>query len=210
LKSKIHVHYHGINFQELPFGFNSRSFGKIVAVGRFVKHKGFDYVLKAAQLLKSRQVPITVELVGDGEEAEALRSLASTLGIDSVVKFSGWLAADRVPAVIREASVLVHPSPEIGDGVPNVIKEAMAVGTPVIGSMVAGIPELLGGGKYGMLVPAQDSNALADGIQSMLLSEQLRQNYAKAARNFAEKQFDVWQNGRRLAEALERTSRDER
>jgi glycosyltransferase involved in cell wall biosynthesis len=172
-----------------------------------VKHKGFDYLLRAAHILKHRGVNVRVELVGDGEETASLRSLAHSLQLGDRVNFRGWLAAEEVPAVIRQAMILVHPSPEIGDGVPNVIKEAMAVGTPVIGSMVAGIPELLDNGNYGVLVPPKDSAALADAIETMLGDEALRERYARQARKCSERRFDLWQNGRRLARALATTVR---
>jgi glycosyltransferase involved in cell wall biosynthesis len=209
IRDKIFVHYHGVNFDELPMKADNRSPGKIIAVGRFVEHKGFDYVLRAARLLKDRGVNVEVELVGDGEEAAYLRSLAADLNLGDKVKFAGWLAADEVPEAIRRAMVLVHPSPEIGDGVPNVIKEAMAVGTPVIGSTVAGIPELLDNGNCGMLVPPKDSTVLADAIQTMVIDDALREKYALAARRRAEQKFDLWQNGRRLAGALATAVRGE-
>lgn len=203
IRDKIFVHYHGVNFSELPLKLDDRPTGRIVAVGRFVKHKGFDYVIRAARLLKDRGVQLQVDLVGDGEEAAALRALADELNVRDSVSFPGWLAADEVPAVIRQATVLVHPSPEIGDGVPNVIKEAMAVGTPVIGSMVAGIPELLEHGDYGMLVPPKNAEALADAIHALLADGALREKYARLGRKCAEDKFDLWRNGQRLAAVLE-------
>jgi glycosyltransferase involved in cell wall biosynthesis len=207
IRDKIFVHYHGVNFGELTFQSASRSPGKIIAVGRFVKTKGFDYILRAAQLLKNRGVNIQVELVGDGEETASLKALTDDLNLSDRVTFAGWLAADEVPAAIRQAMILVHPSPEIGDGVPNVIKEAMSVGTPVIGSAVAGIPELLDNGKYGIVVPPKNPTALADAIQTMLADDLLRENYARAARKYSEQKFDLWQNGRRLSEVLATTVR---
>jgi glycosyltransferase involved in cell wall biosynthesis len=206
---KIFVHYHGLNFGEMRMRLDNRSPGKIIAVGRFVKHKGFDYLLRAAHLLRSRGVKVEIELVGDGEEALALRSLARELDISDFVNFQGWLPADEVPNAIGQATILVHPSPDVGDGVPNVIKEAMAVGTPVIGSMVAGIPELLDNGDCGMLVPPKNPTVLADAIQTMLADDRLREKYAQAARKCSEERFDLWRNGRRLAKVLETTVRKE-
>ena len=95
----------------------------------------------------------------------------------------------------------------LGDAVPTVIKESMALGTPVVASNVAGIPELLDGGRCGMLVPPQNVEALADAIKTLLANTAMRRTYADAARKYAEEQFDLWRNGRRLARVLRSTKR---
>ena len=202
IKEKIFVHHHGLDFGTVPMGLDDRTPGTIIAVGRFVEQKGFDYLLRAVGLLKTRGVNVTVDLVGDGEQAELLRSLAHDLDIVDQIRFRGWLPADQVPAAISQAMLLVHPSPDLGDGVPNVIKESMAVGTTVLGSTVAGIPELLGNGKRGVLVPPKNVTALADAIESLLTDEGRRISYARQARNYAEQSFDMWKNGQRLAEVF--------
>jgi glycosyltransferase involved in cell wall biosynthesis len=103
---------------------------------------------------------------------------------------------------MKEATVLVHPSSGLGDAVPTVIKEAMALGTPVVASNIAGIPELLDGGRCGILVPPQNEKAIADGLQLLLANAAVRQKYANAARKHVEQRFNLWRNGRLLAEIL--------
>jgi colanic acid/amylovoran biosynthesis glycosyltransferase len=78
----------------------------------------------------------------------------------------------------------------------------MALGTPVIGSDIAGIPELLKGGKLGVLVPPKDVKALADAIQNLLANDSLREEYSESARRYAIDQFDLWRNGEALAQVL--------
>ena len=199
---KVHVHYHGLDFRHLTSEFGERSPRKVIAVGRFAKQKGFDYLLRAFRELKDRRVDVQLELVGDGEENQSLRRLASELDVSGIVTFRGWLPPDEVLRAIGQATILVHPSPDLGDGVPNVIKEAMAVGTPVIGSAVAGIPELLVGGDCGVLVPPKDVHQLVNAIQAMLTNETLRQKYADSGRKQAQQKFDLWKNGRKLALVL--------
>ena len=198
IKSKIYVHYHGMNFSDMPMTVVKPTHNRLVAVGRFVKLKGFDYLLRAVHLLKSRGTAVDVELIGDGSEAENLRSLAHELGIEDSIKFAGWLPADHVPAAISRATILVHPSLE--DGVPNVIKEAMAVGIPVVASNIAGIPEMLDNGKNGILIPPKRLDLLVSAIGLLLSDEKLRRTYAERGRQYAEENFDMWKNGQRLAE----------
>ena len=80
------------------------------------------------------------------------------------------------------------------------------MGTPVIASDISGIPELLGGGRLGILVPPRDVKALADAIQNLLTNVALREKFAESARRHAIQHFDLWRNGQCLANVL-RSSR---
>ena len=104
---------------------------------------------------------------------------------------------------MSEATVLVHPSDGLGDGLPNVLREAMALGTPVIASRVAGIPEALDEGRCGLLVPPRDVAALASALERLLGDAALRQTLARLARRRTEEKFDMWRNGAQLAEHLQ-------
>jgi glycosyltransferase involved in cell wall biosynthesis len=202
IASKIHVCYHGLDLAAFPFARDGRPPNRVIAVGRLAKYKGFDYLLRAVHELNRRNIAVEVELMGDGEEAESLRALARELRIGDRVRFSGWVPFEAVREAMREATILVHPSPGIGDGLPNVIREAMALGTPVIASRVAGIPEALDGGRCGVLVPPRDVRALADAMEGLLTNAALRYRYAGLARRRAEERFDLWRNGARLADHL--------
>jgi glycosyltransferase involved in cell wall biosynthesis len=145
---------------------------------------------------------VQLDIIGDGPERLRLGQLADSLGVTSQVTFRGLLTFDAVVAAMADATLLVHPSIGLGDAVPTVIKEAMALGTPIIGSAVAGIPELLDGGRCGVLVPPCDAHALAGAIDNLLDDGPRRSQYAAAARRFAERQFDLWRNGSALATRL--------
>jgi glycosyltransferase involved in cell wall biosynthesis len=106
---------------------------------------------------------------------------------------------------MRDATILVHPSTGLGDGLPNVIREAMALGTPVIASRVAGIPEALDDGRCGVLVPPRNVAALAEAIDALRWDQQRRGELAERARRHTEDKFDMWRNGARLAEVLRTT-----
>jgi glycosyltransferase involved in cell wall biosynthesis len=166
------------------------------------KGKGFDSLIRVCRVLRDRGVPIDVELVGDGPQREPLERLSRDLGLENQVRFRGWLPFVEARESIRRAAVLVHPSAGLGDGAPNVIKEAMALGTPVVASAVAGIPDLLEGGRAGLLVPPKDPEALANAVGELLGDAALRQAVAERARISAESVFDLWKNGRALADVL--------
>jgi glycosyltransferase involved in cell wall biosynthesis len=199
---KIHINYMGLDLREFAYSPDDRHPHRVTGVGRFVKTKGYDYLIRAVAEVARRGVAVELELVGDGEEGPSLRALAQELGIADKVLFRGWLKAEEVQAALREATVFVHPSSGLGDAKPNVVEEAMAVGTPVIASHVTGIPELLDHGRCGILIPPKDAPALADAILKLLADPQLRQKFAREARHHAEETLDMWRNGARLAEHL--------
>jgi glycosyltransferase involved in cell wall biosynthesis len=202
LASKIHLYHLGLDFSEFVFRDSGRKPHTVLAVGSLEAIKGFDYLIRAVADLSARGTPVQLEIIGDGPERVHLTQLAEQLGIRSLVTFRGLMPFEQVREAMAEATILVHPSIGLGDAVPTVIKEAMAVGAPIVASAVAGIPELLDGGRCGVLVPPCDPQALSAAVGKLLGDEPLREWYASAAREFAERQFDLWRNGAVLAARL--------
>ena len=85
---------------------------------------------------------------------------------------------------MAQAEVLVLPS--VSEGLGRVIFEAMACGTPVIGSQVGGIPEMIQEGATGFLVPPEDPTVLADRVRWMLRHPHDAQEMGQRARQFAQ------------------------
>jgi len=202
LESRMAVMYHGLDLAGFPYQPEGRPAKRIIAVGRLAADKGFNYLLYAIAALAQMGQDVTLDIVGDGEEGSRLRHLAQWLGIGNRVRFRGWLPFADVQAAMLDATVLVHPSSELGDGLPNVLREAMALGTPVIASEVAGIPEALDGGRAGVLVPPRDVPALVTAVVRLLGDAALRRRLADAGRRRCEELFDVWHNGAQLATLL--------
>jgi len=208
LEPKIHVCYHGLDLTEFPYRPEGRPPARLIAVGTLSKAKGFDDLLRAVAELDRRGLPdVEVDLIGGGQEEARLRALARQLELSAQVHFRGHLRFDQVRAAMTRATVLVHPSSALGDGLPNVIKEAMALGTPVVASNIAGIAEGLDDGACGMLVPPRNVPLLADALQRLLGDPALCRSYADAARKHVEDQFDLRKTGPRLAEILKATRR---
>jgi colanic acid/amylovoran biosynthesis glycosyltransferase len=166
----------------------------VVAVGRLVEKKGFDDLVRAVALLAAEGDPLTCDVVGSGALHDELAALAVDLGLQDRVRLLGARTQDEVREAVGAAAVLAAPC-VVGDdgnrdGLPTVVLESMALGTPVIATPVTGMPEAVVDGRTGRLVPERDPRALADAIRSLLDDETERVRLADAARLMVEDRFD--------------------
>ncbi len=206
IAARVRIHHLGLDLAELPFVDGDRPAQHLVTVGRLEHLKGVHVLLDALARLDARGVRPTLDVVGGGEALPALRARAERLGLASRVRFLGWQSSDAVEAAMRGATLLVHPS-VAPDAMPTVLKEALAVGTPVVASRLAGIPEILDDGRCGVMVPPADVDALADAVAALLADPARRRTLAVAGRRHAERLFDMRRNGQQLADVLRATRR---
>ncbi|MBK9408120.1 MAG: glycosyltransferase family 4 protein [Gemmatimonadetes bacterium] len=196
--SQLHRIYNGLDLDRFDVALRSDRRPTILAVGRFVPKKGFDVLLDACALLVRDGARFTCRLVGGGSEEGSLRARATALGLEQVVQFDGPLPQREVMAALREATVFAAPCvvAEDGDrdGLPTVLVEAMALGTPCVATDVVGIPELVRHRETGLLVPPQDAPALAVALRALLEGPALRLQLATDARALIEAAFDVRRN----------------
>ncbi|MCC7323797.1 MAG: glycosyltransferase family 4 protein [Gemmatimonadaceae bacterium] len=195
---RLHRIYNGLDLDRFDVALRSDRRPTILAVGRFVPKKGFDVLLDACALLVRDGARFTCRLVGGGSEEGSLRARATALGLGHVVQFDGPLPQREVMAALREATVFAAPCvvAEDGDrdGLPTVLVEAMALGTPCVATDVVGIPELVRHRETGLLVPPQDAPALAVALRALLEGPALRLQLATDARALIEAAFDVRRN----------------
>jgi glycosyltransferase involved in cell wall biosynthesis len=147
----------------------------IIFVGRLLPVKGVAELIAALALLRDRRLQALV--VGDGPLREAL--------LQSVVKhhlkgveFVGWAPRSQVAELLNSARVLVLPS--FGEGMPNVIVEAMASGTPVVATDVGGVGDLIVDGDNGYLIADASPQTIAEGIVRALEDPNLAAVSARA------------------------------
>lgn len=150
----------------------------ILAVGRLVYKKGFSFLVQAMRNVFPVDPRARLVIVGDGDLRGELTQQAAILGLDGRVIFVGSVPRPELPAYYAAADVVVVPSVHDAagnvDGLPNVALEAMAAGKPVIASRVAGLPQVVHEGVNGLLVPEQDSDALASAILALACDPALR------------------------------------
>lgn len=164
--SKTSVIPNGIDLSHRP-----RSRGnKIIYLGRLLPQKGVTDLIQAVRRLPSAELLI----VGDGSERVRLEAIAN----DIRVTFTGQVPPSTVMEYLQQARVLALPAYK-GDGLPNVILEAMAHGVPVVATNTAGIPDVVRHGETGYLFRPGDVQQLATYINRLLTDDVLHQQFGE-------------------------------
>jgi len=146
----------------------------VLAIGRHVHQKGFDVLIDAwAQLRRSLPEPIELVIAGDGPERASLIARAGLQGLEDSIEFPGSCDRATTASLFVGCSAFVLPSRHEPFGIVNL--EAMAAGKPVVATDVGGVSEIVDAGVTGLLVPADDSRALAAALEKVLTSPGLAQ-----------------------------------
>ena len=149
----------------------------VVTTSRLHPDKGIDILISAAVIVLKIMPTMIFLIVGDGECRQKLKKQAELYGIEKAVHFLG--ARNDVRPFLESSDIFVLPS-AFREGFGMSIVEAMAMGLPVVGTRLGGIPEIIEDGVNGLLVPPRDANSLARAIirleESPELATRLAQN----------------------------------
>jgi len=161
----------------------------VLAAGRFVRKKGFEYLIEAVGLLAPERPRLHLLLAGGGDLEAELRDRVFAAGLSHCTHFLGVLRQGEVAAALASADVAVVPSvrDDAGnvDGLPNVVLEALASGTPVVASPAGGIGSVVRDGITGLLVPERNVGSLAAAIAQLLDQPETAGALSSAARAWA-------------------------
>lgn len=204
--TKIAVVYNGIDSEAFVAQADGqavrREFGLasdtplVGSVGQLIPWKGQDNFVRVAARVLSELPEARFLIVGQEVESHQgfqsiLEELALTLGIEDHVIFTGF--RQDVPSLISSMDVFLHCAVQ-PDPLPRVILEAMALGRPVVATNTGGIPEMIEGGRSGLLAPAQDVEGLAEGTMSLLSDRDLAGRMGQAARARVKERFSIAQH----------------
>lgn len=166
---KIHIIYNPVVTMELfaradePLDHPWFKFGElpvILGAGRLTAQKDFSTLIRAFAMVR-QELPARLMIISEGEERPKLSSLVKELGLDQDVALPGFV--DNPYNIMKHARIFALSSR--WEGLPTVLIEAMALGTPVVSTdCPSGPAEILEGGKWGRLVPVGDAKALAAAI----------------------------------------------
>ncbi len=155
-------------------------------VGRLDEEKN---VRLLATVAKQLHPEVQFRFVGDGElRAELERDLSEEIN-QGTVEFTGWVDHEVIPQELSELRLLVLPS-EPTEGLPTVILEAMACGTPVLATPVAGVPDVVREGETGFLMEDVSSEGIAQDIEAILDRTEL-DGVSQSGRLLIEEQYNL-------------------
>ena len=180
----------------------------ILAVGRLVYKKGFEFLIAAMPQILKRTPHARLALIGYGDLRDELERQAHTLGLNGHITFAGRVPREQIPAYFGAADIVCVPSVRDAagnvDGLPNVVLEGMAAGKAIVASNIAGFPDVIDDGASGLLVPEKKPDALADAIVSLARDARLRASLGANAREKIHAQLN-WENvARRFSRVYER------
>jgi glycosyltransferase involved in cell wall biosynthesis len=175
---------------------------QLVCVARLVEKKGLDRQLRIYAALRAAGVAFEARIVGEGPLRPELEKLAGHLGVAAHVSFSGHLPHHEVWNQLIWADVLLHtgviaPNGD-RDGLPNVIPEAMAIGTLVVTSPVAATTEAITDGATGLVAPVDEPDAWVVALRRLAGDDALAERLSAAGRRWVEENFDAHKNAARL------------
>ena len=207
--------YHGIDLRRFPpltaprprrDGSRADDPVRVLSVGRAVEKKGLDTLIDALAALPS-DLHWRWKHIGGGEQLEKLQRRAAQRGIDGRIEWSGPQAQDAVLAACRAADLFVLPCRVAADGdrdgLPNVLMEAQSQSVASISTRVSAIPELIADGVTGLLVPPDDSDALAQMLRRAMVDPDLRFRIGRAGARRVQQDFGHEKGIARLMRSFE-------
>lgn len=196
---KIVVHGSGIDCSRFQFkprvapAANAKIY--LLTTARLVAKKGLEYSIRAVAQVAKNYPNLEYNIIGDGDLKPELQQLITSLNIADKINLLGWKHQLEIIEFLDKAHIFLAPSITSQDGnqdAPvNTLKEAMAMGLPVISTLHGGIPELVEDGISGFLVPERDADAIAQKLIYLIEHPEMWEKMGKAGRAFVETHYDI-------------------
>lgn len=156
----------------------------VLFAGTVTPRKGVSELVEAAATIRKTVGPVRFLVVGrtglSPEYEQEVRARLASNDLEESVTLTGFIPASDLYKLYQLADIFVLPSHEEGFGM--VVTEAMAAGTPVVGTEVGGIPQQVTHGEQGLLIPPNDVPALTDAIVELLSNDEKRARLGRAAK----------------------------
>jgi glycosyltransferase involved in cell wall biosynthesis len=189
-EQKIEIIQNGVDIQMFkPAEKKQNEYVCILSVSRLTPRKGLRYLIQAIKILLentslTEKAKIELQIIGDGDEKNALEQLANELGISHKVKFLGRILHENLASYYAQADIFCLPS--LNEGMSNTVLEALATGMPIVATKTGGTEELVRDGENGFFAAQKSAQDLAEKLESLINDETLRVRFGQASRKRAE------------------------
>ncbi|MAF50502.1 MAG: hypothetical protein CMH64_00250 [Nanoarchaeota archaeon] len=165
----------------------------LLTVGRLASYKGIKYLITALVKIKEDFPKIKLIIVGDGPEKEYLEKLTRQLNLEENIIFTGKIPNENLPRYYASADIFIGPSiiAEDGwtEGMGIVFLESISSGTPVIGSDVGGISDIIKDNETGLLVEQKNSEQIANAVGKILKDKKIGEKMVKKGKKYVEENY---------------------
>lgn len=199
---KLYINNLGVDASLFHPGEKNNTTPTLLCVGRLCNAKGQGVLIEAAKILHDQGIDFTVHFVGDGPDRASLEAFSARHQLNDKIRFLGKVNHDQVQVLQREADIFVLPS--FAEGIPIVLMEAMASGTPCVTTHITGIPELFSHNKDGILVRPGNATLLANALAQLINDPLLRASLAKEALVTVQEKWCIHNSNARLATLFQR------
>ena len=153
---------------------------RILSVGRLEWKKGYEFALEAVRILKNQGVRVDYRIVGGGPYLEAVAFCRHQLGLEDCVHLLGVLTPGQIREEMNRADIFLHAA--VSEGFCNAVLEAQSMELPVVCTDADGLPENVADGETGFVVPRRDPSALAEKMNLLAQSPDLRKQMGRSGR----------------------------
>ena len=167
-------HRHFLNFEKFKIlkKLDERS-NKIAYIGRLSEEKGILNFLDAIKILNKEKNDLKFCIIGNGKLMPIIKKYIKENNLNDKVEICGWINHDRLPEYLNEFKLVVVPSHT--EGLPNIILESMACGTPVLASSVGSIPTIVKNNRTGFLMENNSPECIAENIKRIFIIQNLNE-----------------------------------
>lgn len=174
-------------------------------IGRLNGEKGVQHFVRALPTILGHRQDLSVLICGDGQLKESIEASLQEESIADCVDLPGWISHDDLPGYLNQLRLLVLPS--YTEGLPNIMLEAMACGTPVLATPVGAVPDVIVDGKTGFIMENNSPECITENVVRALEHPDLM-GIAKSARTLVESEFTFDKAVERWGKILEEMCND--
>ena len=181
------AHRHFLDFKTFTVTISLSDRSTLIGyIGRLSGEKGVQHFARSLPAILSHRQDLRALIGGDGQLKDSIASSLQQGGIAARVDLPGWISHDDLPGYLNQLRLLVLPS--YTEGLPNIMLEAMACGTPVLATPVGAVPDVIVDEKTGFIMENNSAECIAKNVARALEHPDLEE-IAEAGRRFVEENF---------------------